>query len=95
MDTIDEIIDSVYHDPAGYGSMAYTLKHAKNQDPTIKPEDIRNWMEKHIENKGKMRGFNSYVASRPNQEYQMDLMFFTEADSEFKVGMLMVDIFTK
>ena len=95
MATIDEIIDSVYHDPAGYGSMAYTLKHAKKKDPTIKLEDIRRGFENNIERTGKLRGFNSYVASKPNQEYQMDLMFFTEADLEFKVGMLMVDIFTK
>ena len=95
MATIDEIIHATYYDKAGYGSQAYTLKHAKEKDPKIKLEDIRRWFETNIEQQGKMRGFNSYVASKPNQEYQMDLMFFTEADLEFKVGMLMVDIFTK
>ena len=45
MATIDEIIHATYYDKAGYGSQAYTLKHAKEKDPKIKLEDIRRWFE--------------------------------------------------
>ena len=39
----DEIIDKVYKDPAGYGSMAFTLKQAKKKNPKFTMEDVKRW----------------------------------------------------
>ena len=39
------------------------------------------------------RGYNSFVAYTPYEEFQVDLFFMP--DQKYKVGMMMVDIFTK
>jgi hypothetical protein len=89
------IIDKIYHDPAGYGSMAFTLKHARQKDPSINMEDVKRWYSENVEKTGKMRGYNSFVAHAPFEEFQLDLLFFTEPNLEFNVGLLIIDIFTK
>ena len=92
----EDIIAKVFFDPAGYGSINETLKDAKRYDPSITYEDVQNWKNKHTERKIPMRGQNSFIASKPAEEYQMDLMFFTDLkDHEYAGGLLMVDIFSK
>ena len=63
MDKKNEIIDKIYHDPSGYGSIAFTLKHARQKDPSITMEDVKKWYSDNIERIGKQRGYNSFVAS--------------------------------
>ena len=95
MDKKNEIIDKIYHDPSGYGSMAFTLKHARQKDPSITMEDVKKWYSDNIERIGKQRGYNSFVASEAYEEFQLDLMVFTEPDLEYKMGLLIIDIFSK
>ena len=92
----DETIAKVYYDPAGYGSNQATLKEAKQIDKTITIDDIKHWKAKNTERKTQLKGYNSFVASRPYQEYQMDLLFFTDLkDPDYAQGLLMIYIFTK
>ena len=93
---MDKIIDKIYHDPAGHGSMRTTYEDAKKKDKSITYVDIQAWFKKNIERKTQLKGYNSFIASEPKQEYQMDLFFMNYLkDPEFNIGMLMVDIFTK
>jgi hypothetical protein len=46
-----EIIEKVYFDPAGYGSINATLKDAKTYDKTRTYEDVKNWKERNVERK--------------------------------------------
>jgi hypothetical protein len=41
-----------------------------------------------------LRGYNSFIADHPKQEYQIDLFFMNE-DEQYKVGLLIIDIFSK
>ena len=92
----DAILSKVYFDPAGYGSINQTLKEAKAYDNTITYEYVKNWISRHTERKTNLSGFNSFIASEPHEEYQMDLMFFTDLkDPVYTIGLLMVDVFTK
>ncbi len=92
----EETIAKVYHDPAGYGSIKATLKDARAHDPTINEEDVKRWLRtKEVGLNKKPRGMNSFVASGPREEYQMDLLFFPEAPANKGTALLMVDIFTK
>ena len=54
---------------------------------------LRSGANGNIEKKKQLRGFNSFVASRPFQEFQVDLFFM--GNVKFSVAMLIVDIFTK
>ena len=42
----DKIIEKVYYDPAGCGSINATLKDEKTFDKTVTYEDVKNWKEK-------------------------------------------------
>jgi hypothetical protein len=92
----DKILTKVYFDPAGYGSINQTLKEAKAYDNTITYDYVKSWIARHTERKTNLSGFNSFIAHAPHDEYQMDLMFFTDLkDPVYIGGLLMIDIFTK
>ena len=73
MSAKDEIISKTYYDFGGYGSIARTLKEAREIDPSIKAADIQSWKERNLQRKTNLRGHNSFVASESKQEYQIDL----------------------
>ncbi len=65
---------------------------------SITIKDVRDFINKHVEQKKQLRGMNSFIAQRPKQEYQMDSFFISKKDfpNETYVGGLLVgDIFTK
>lgn len=93
-----KIIEKVYYDPGGFGSINQTLKDAKKYDKTITYDDIKKWKtSQDFGQKAKMRGMNSFIAQAPREEYQMDLLFFADQPiaPQLKNAMLMVDIFSK
>ena len=91
----NEIISKVYHDPAGFGSNAVTLADALKYDKTITLQDVKDWKLKNIEIKKNLKGFNSFIAEKPFQEFQIDLFFSPDFKEEAIGGLLFIDIFTK
>ena len=67
----NKIIKKVYYD--NFGSIKETLKEAREIDPTIKEKDIKAWKDTNVQRKINLAGTNSFVASKPKEEYQMDL----------------------
>ena len=91
---VDKTIEKVYND--FYGSMRDTFSEAKKLDPSIKYDDVKKWFEKNQVRKTNLAGYNSFIADHAKQEYQIDLMFQNyDADDEYKIGLLMIDIFSK
>ena len=41
-------------------------------------KDVAAWYEANVENKKKLPGYNSFVAHKPHEEYQVDLMWITD-----------------
>jgi hypothetical protein len=96
MDEKIKIIEKVYFDPAGFGSIAETLKDSKKYDKSITYEDIKKWKASQaFGQKSKMRGMNSFIADKPKEEYQMDLFFLSDEPVAINSALLMVDIFSK
>ena len=92
------IIEKVYFDPTGFGSISETLKDAKKYDTSITYDDVKKWKASQaFGQKSKMRGMNSFIANAPKDEYQMDLFFFADqpVPNKDKNALLMVDIFSK
>ena len=73
--TKDEILSFIYLDKSGYGSVAETYKEARKKDKTITMQDVKDFISKHQEQKKQLRGYNSFIAQEPKQEYQVDLFF--------------------
>jgi hypothetical protein len=92
----DKIINKIYYDPAGYGSITSTFKEALQQDKTITLNYVKQWFKSNLETTKQVKGSNSFVAPYPYYEYQLDLMFFADLKNQkFEQGMLCIDIFTK
>ena len=45
--------------------------------------------------KSSVKGYNSFIAHKPFDEFQFDLFFMTEPDQTYNIGMLIVDSLTK
>ena len=82
MDKKIEIIKKIYEDPAGFGSKKETLSNAREKDKTIKMEDINTFFEKYVERKKQLKGWNSFIAHEPFEEFQVD-SFFTNGWDAF------------
>jgi len=92
----NEIIAKIYLDPAGFGSNAATLEEAKKYDKSITLQDIKDWKYKNTERKTNLKGFNSFIAEKPFQEFQIDLFFLPDLKQDETIGgLLFIDIFTK
>ena len=74
----DEVISQVYHDESGYGSRVHTFKRAHAINAAITMKDVAAWYDRNVENKKMETGFNSWVAHKPREEYQIDLMFLKD-----------------
>ena len=73
MEAKDAIIKEVYYDSGALGSIKRTLQDAQQINPDIKEKDVKSWKDRNIQKKINLRGFNSFIASEPKEEYQMDL----------------------
>ena len=51
----EDIISKIYNDPAGFGSIRETYLEARKKDPTIKYDDVRNWIHKTVEQKKQLK----------------------------------------
>ena len=96
----DRVIRQVYYDvDTGFGSINETYQNAKKILNTITYNDVKSFLEKQKSRQFKAyRGFNSYVASKPLQELQIDLGDFTASSAVndgFQYMFIAVDIFTK
>lgn len=109
-DINDTIADAYFDNENGFRGLLTTYKNAKKANPAITLQQVRNWYNRTIAKKTNLKGYNSFVANRPKQEYQADLFFMTSgADKDKrkrrtdiievidgnKPAMLMTDIFTK
>jgi hypothetical protein len=91
-----EIIEKIYNDPAGHGSIKTTYEDAKAKDSSITYGDVQAWFRKNIDRKRQLKGYNSFIASEPFEEFQVDLAFWYDLkDPEFPASMFIIDIFTK
>ena len=92
----DKIINKVYYDPVGHGSITSTFKEAFQPDKPITLNAVKQWFKSNLETTKQVKGSNSFVAPYPYYDYQLDLMFFSDLENQnFEQGMLCIDIFTK
>ena len=74
----DDIIEIAFNSTRG--SLAATLKRAQLLRKGIKMEDVKRWRLEHQnkEKKTNRKSYNSWVANKKQDEYQVDLFFFMD-----------------
>ena len=60
-----KLLNKVYHDPAGYGSITSTFKEAFNLDNTITLNTVKQWFKSNIETTKQVKASNLFVAPYP------------------------------
>ena len=98
--TKEDIISNIYYDiEDGYSSKAQTLKDAQKVSPSITKEDVDKWFAKQPNKQIKKYRFsNSYVASFPRDEYQIDIMDMVDLqkdETQPRYALVVIDIFSK
>ena len=68
------ITPKIHYDPAGFASLTQTLSDAKEIDPSIKLDDVRQRMAEHTKRKKQLPGQACCVANGPHHAYQLGLM---------------------
>ena len=92
---MDKIIADAYYDLGGFSNIQEHLKDARLKDKSITFEDVKQWRATNIELTKNLKGYNSFVADKPYEEFQMDLAFFDMKDPVYIGALTMIDIFTK
>ncbi len=67
------IINQIYYDKAGYGSIKRTHDAARANYKSISIHYVANWLYTNVGKKGQPKGTNSFVAPHSYYEYQFDL----------------------
>ena len=94
----DKIISEIYHDQAGFGSIATTYKDAKKKDASITMQDVKEWFQENVERKKQLSGYNSFIAPHVLYEFQLDLFFISKNDlqtQKFSIGLVLIDVFSR
>ena len=68
MDNINDAIANAYFDEGGFRGVQQTYKKAKAENPAVTLQNVKDWFERSIARKKNLKGYNSYVASKPKQE---------------------------
>ena len=92
------LIKRIYEDPRnGFGSIADTLRQARQQDPAITRGDVVQFMEtvKTREDRPQ-RGYNSFVPTEPMHQLQVDLADMSVFSAQpYRYMLVAIDVFTK
>ena len=99
MPSKDDIISEAYYSDSGYGSQKVTLKDAREKDPTITKDDVKQWSDENVDRLKPMKGGNSYVAPEAKYEFQVDLFNYDFEQPKNPMiplyGLLAIDSFSK
>ena len=93
-----EAIKKAYESPEGLGSMQKTYQKAKQSVDSITQKDVKDWFDRNVEKKTKMRGWNSYIAPGICDEFEMGVFEMPKeylGYKEFPMGLLAIEIFSK
>ena len=93
----DAIISKIYYDVAsGFGSIAETLRKVREVDKSITKEEVKRFLDKQeVRQKKKPARYNSFVPAGRLEQIQTDLSDFGKPRTEFRYGLVAIDIFSK
>ena len=97
MSAKERTISSIYYSVSGgFGSIADTLRRAKEVDVSITRADVKRFLDKQaVRQRKKPRRYNSYVPAGRLEQIQIDLADFGKARARFRYGLVAIDSFTK
>ena len=93
------ILKKIYYDGNGYSSQAATLRDARKIDSTMTKAFVRDWFDTNVIKRDHAQGVskNSFVAPHKGYEYQIDVFYITDLETEQQItqGFVMIDVFTR
>ena len=71
-----EIINKIYYDPAGHGSMKTTYEDAKQKDKSISYVDVKKCFDANISRKKKHNSKDTIALSQVSQKKNIRWIYF-------------------
>ena len=92
----DRLLADIFYNPqTGFRGVEQTYTAARLRDATVNRGDVRAFLAKQeLRQRRKPHKVNSYVASFPRQEFQVDLLDMGDSAVP-RYGFVCIDIFTK
>ena len=96
MSAKDEVISKAYYNVrTGYGSIAHTLKQAREVDPSIKREDVKRFLDRQeVRQRKRPNRYNSFIPNGRLDQIQVDLADFSTR-GPVRYAFCAIDPFTK
>ena len=96
MDPKEQVISAAYYNVrTGYGSIAHTLKQAREVDPSIKREDVKRFLDRQeVRQRKRPKRYNSFIPNGRLDQIQIDLADFG-ARAPVRYAFVAIDSFTK
>ena len=83
MDNINDTIADAWE--ATLRGKTQLYKKAREMNPEITVKMVSDWWARNMPDKANYRGYNSFVANYPKEEYQADLFFLTSGADKDKL----------
>ena len=71
-----------YNNEPGYQNLIETWKAAKVLDNSITENEVKKWKATLEAQKKQVSGYNSFIPSKPYEEFQIDLLFSPRKDNQ-------------
>ena len=96
MDPKEQVISAAYYNVrTGYGSIAHTLKQAREVEPSIKREDVKRFLDRQeVRQRKRPNRYNSFIPNGRLDQIQIDLADFG-ARAPVRYAFVAIDSFTK
>ncbi len=92
----DKIINDIYYNESGYGSVKTTYNDARLKNNKITLKYVQNWFDKNMPKKAQPGGTNSFIAPYAHYEYQLDLFRIKDLEGQkYTWGCCCIDVFSK
>lgn len=93
---MDKLLNDIYYKPGIFTNAKELHKLAQEQDPTIKYEDVKEWLDKQLIHQITKRPIKKastghFYVSKPNQLHQMDILFMPHDKDKHKYILTMID----
>ena len=93
----EKIISNMYYNTtSGFGSIDETIRQVKQIDKSITKAEVTQFLDNQdIRQTKRPKGYNCFIPEGPLEQIQIDLADFGQAQSEFRYGLVAIDVFTK
>ena len=96
---MDELLEKLYYKPGSFTNARELYRLAKEEDPKIKYENVKEWLDKqHIhqltKKDMKKESHGHFYVSKPNNLHQLDILYMPKDKKGYKYILTIINIYS-